>query len=131
MVEGIGRAFTLLVLSLALVGCGGSGPGGSSDVTPQAARTCLEEAGAEASTDDDDLDYVAMDAGVGAVYSDFGRNAATVVFERSESDAGQTAEAYRLFGATDEQLEERGSVLILWSKTPTDEESAAVDGCLE
>ena len=58
-----------------------------------------------------------------------------VIFERSESDARRTEEAYRLFaegfGTTVQDiLERRGSVVVYWDKTPNEDEQARLDGCL-
>lgn len=115
-----------------LVGCGGGGASYSLDST----ASCLEGKGATVSTDDDDLDYVAQDAGEGALDAEVRGNEVTIVFERSGGDAERTEAAYKVFaGAFDTSvediLERRGNVVIVWDKTPDEGESGVVDECLQ
>jgi hypothetical protein len=125
--RNVRRHVLAMVVATTVAGCGGE----EWAATPQSARACLETAGARASTDADDLDYIAQDAGVGAVYADFGRQSATVVFERSEADIEQTEGSYKLFGVTDGYLDKHGSIMVVWDRPPKDEERTTVEACLE
>jgi hypothetical protein len=80
------------------------------------------------SQDQDDLDLIAENAGVGAIQVLWPRNEAMVVVERSEGDAEDTEQSYEAFGGTD--LERRGQVVVAWTNSPTDEEREDVDACL-
>lgn len=118
--------------SFFLAGCGG---GGSSGATPTSFASCLSAAGYEPSSNKDDMDYVAQDAGVGAVVSDIGRNNVTVVFERSDGDSERTMKAYEFFAEAfdspvNDILTRDGSVVILWERTPTSDERSTVTDCL-
>jgi hypothetical protein len=75
------------------------------------------------------LDFIAEDAGDGALEAEIGRNTVTVVVERNGNDAEDTLNAYESFG--DGVHERHGNVVLVWSKTPTDDEREAVESCLD
>jgi hypothetical protein len=129
MQAGPPRASTLLgiVLTVAVAACAG---GGGSSATPDSAAACHRDKTDSVETNREEIDYVAQDAGVGALSADIAENTVTLVFERSDSDANQTAAAYGAFGADDEHLDKRGSVVVVWDKSPTDEEKSVIDDCL-
>jgi hypothetical protein len=125
--------FAVLTLLLAgvVAGCGGGGTSYSLEDTV----SCLRTDGVQVSTDDDDLDYVAQDAGEGALYAEMEPNSVTVVFERTAGDAKNTEAAYKLFaGAFDTSVEDtlqrHGNAVVLWDKTPTEDEATQVEDCL-
>jgi hypothetical protein len=119
------RILVLTIAALALVGCGGDS---GSAASPDSVADCLENDGASVERNISDLDYIAQDAGVGALGAEVGGNTATLVFERSDSDASATAQAYEMFGAS--ELDQRGSLLVVWDKTPTDAEKETLGACL-
>jgi hypothetical protein len=130
------RCVAILVLAMALVGCGGDGGG---EVTHHALRACLEDEGARVSTASDDLYGVASDdvwEGDGMVVT-IGENKAAVNVQRSEADAErlrasaeQIGEAFLEGAPLDDVLKQQGNVVVEWSESPTDEENATVEGCL-
>ena len=88
------------------------------------------------STDDDDLDYVAQDAGEGALVAEIDPNSVTIVFERSEGDARRTQAAYEIFAgafdtSTEDILHRSGNAVVVWDKTPSDDEAAQISDCLK
>ena len=97
-----------------------------------ATQPCLSDAGFEVSTNEDDLDYVAMEAKEGALYATKGEDSVTIAFERTEADAGRTRDAYALFvgDAAEDILSQDGNAAILWDGTPTDDERQVVNDCL-
>jgi hypothetical protein len=115
----IATIVTLVAVVSTLAGCGGSEP-----TDPAAVESCLRKTDV---TVDKPRDVIAEEAGVSALRLEWPKNEAHVLFERSGKDARASAEAYELF---DVQTDQRGSTLIAWTKTPTDEEKALVDGCL-
>jgi hypothetical protein len=125
----------LLAVALALAAlsaCGDSG--GSEPPTAREVASCLRDGGAKATTDRDDLDLVAAEAGVGGVLVEWERNSANVAIERSEGDAENSERAYEVFvegfGANaDELLRRDGSVVVLYDKSPTEEEASLVEDC--
>jgi hypothetical protein len=52
----------------------------------------------------------------------------TVVVERSVYDAHETERGYELIGIGN--LRERRGPVVVWDKTPTDEERKTLEGCL-
>ena len=92
----------------------------------QATQTCLVQADQDV-RGEDELDGIAQNAGEGAIGVRMGRQRVALVFERNGSDAEETADAYAVFGA---EPERRGNVLLVWDKTPTEEERATVGDCL-
>jgi predicted small lipoprotein YifL len=125
---------TVAVLAgVALAGCGGDG-GDSEPPTAREVASCVRDGGAEATTDRDDLDAVASAAGVGGVDVEWPRNSATVVIERTDSDAENTERTYELFAEgfeTDlgDTLRRDGTVVVLYDKSPTDDEAALIEDC--
>ena len=117
-------------------GLRGGGNGGGGDYAFAASRDYVEQSEAkEVITNRDELDYVAEDAGEGAFAITTETNRATVLFERTENDARRTEEAYRLFleafaSEIDDLLSRDGNVVVLWDKTPTDEERELLEDCL-
>jgi hypothetical protein len=95
----------------------------------------MQDNGYSPNTNQDDLDYVAQDAGEGAFETDIGSNSVTVVFERSDGDAKRTEAAYKVFGAAfdtpvEDILHRAGSVVVVWDKTPSDSEEQQLADCL-
>ena len=126
------RVVLIAIAMVALAGCGG---GGGSSYALEPTVSCLEGKGVSVSTDDDDLDFFAQDAGEGALEADLDRNSVTVVFERSESDAKRTKAAYSLFAGAldapaDDILQQLGNTVIAWTRTPTDDETSLLGDCL-
>jgi hypothetical protein len=124
-------SLSLATLGVALGGCGGGGASYALDDTV----SCLQGNGISVSTDEDDLDFVAQDAGEGALEAEIGENTVTVAFERSENDAKRTEAAYKIFaGALDTPVEDilnrRGNAVVAWENTPSDFESSQLDDCL-
>lgn len=86
-------------------------------------------------TNQGELDYVAQDAGAGALKAEFDGNGVTISFERSESDAKRTQRAYEAFAgafdtSTEDVLERRANAVLAWDKSPTDDEKTRVIECL-
>ena len=130
--RGLPRA-AVLVLAFVAASCGG---GGEREYGRDRTMFCLRDAGAQTSFEDEDLDYIAQEAGRGALRARLADQEVTISFERSSSDAERTAAAYRTFletgGATAaDVLERRGNAVVVWEKTPSDAEQRAVDDCLE
>jgi hypothetical protein len=114
--------------ALALAGCGGGQGSVGEDVSPEQVESCLKRAGVKTGGT---RDLIAEDAGVGSVVAELDRNRANVVIERSEGDAESTASDYEAFIENpDERLTQEGSVVVAWDKTPTDQETRAIEGCL-
>lgn len=95
-----------------------------------------ELAGFSASDSRDDQDLVAENAGVGAINVTGDNQGIQVVVERNEDDAKRTVEQYRVFagalsGSVDDLLQRHGNVVVLYDKTPTDDERTIVEDCLD
>lgn len=132
-------ATATVLAALAMQACGG---GERSTVAFADVKPCLKQAGEaagfDATTDPDELDVVAADAGDGAMTLDSDKQGISVIVERSEGDAENTANAMKtmakaLFEVSfdDETLDVRGNVVISYDKTPTDDEKALVDDCVD
>jgi hypothetical protein len=91
----------------------------------------LDIAGISVDMTRDSLDYIAMDAGVGAFSVDLDGNDAQVIFERSASDAARTANSYAILsdGPSDDLARSR-NVVIAWHRAPTAGEAQTVEDCL-
>jgi hypothetical protein len=129
----IAIAAVATTVALAAAGCGGSTK--ADEPRPFAdIKDCVVDAapggGFTASTNPDDMDLVAEDAGLGAVVLSGDNQDVQVVVERSASDAERSAEAYKAFGGTSDNVVVEGNAVIAYSKTPTDTESALVEDCL-
>lgn len=116
----------------AITGCGG---GSDETYSFRLTVSCLVQADANVSEDEDDLYAPAANAGVGGFMVDFGRNTAQVAVERNADDAERAAESYEageeLFGGdTDGLVARHGNVVVVWDKTPTDTERSTVEDCL-
>jgi hypothetical protein len=143
---------TVACSALLSAGCGGST---AAHYSVAGTSLCLRQQTLEVSRNPDDLDYVAQDAGEGALHANFtkttgsvkqtsdGRyvetltkktlNSVTVVLDRSDNDATRTKQAYEVFAAgapTKDVLFERGNAVLYWDKTPTSSERSTVENCL-
>jgi hypothetical protein len=112
-------------------GCGGGGKTYALDPT----ASCLRANGVIVTTDEEDFDNLAQDAAEGAMEAGFSENSATIAFERSDNDAKRLRAAYAIFAGAfdtpaDDILFQEGNAVIVWSKTPTEDESGQVDECL-
>lgn len=102
-------------------------------VSRGAVLSCFNRSSSEMMVDtrSGDLDYIAQDAGEGALIARFPGNQATIAFERSTNDAKRTADAYRAIGGpTSDILSRTSNAVIVWDKTPTSGERSTVEGCL-
>lgn len=124
----------IAVLTVALlVGATACG-GGDENYSAEATGDCLAE-DVVVKTSEEELDYVAAEAGEGALEAELDENTVTIAFERTSSDAEDTEASYRVFidafgGSSDGKLERKGNAVLLWEKTPTDAERKFVDDCL-
>jgi hypothetical protein len=126
----------LLCVAVAAVstGCGGS----SQTFTETTTLACLEEeAGVtDINTRQSSLDYVAQDAAEGAMEVEVSSgNTVAVLFEGTSNDAQRTSAAYGVFAEAfdspvDDILDTRSNVVLLWERTPSDDERNLVAGCL-
>lgn len=127
MTTRIRLAAVATVLTLAACG-GGAGGTAARDVSPDQVEGCLKRAGVGTGGT---RDVIAEDAGVGSVVAEFDRNRANIVIERSEGDAESTARDYEAFIENPgERLSRQGSVVVAYDKTPTDQETRTIEGCL-
>jgi hypothetical protein len=122
---------SLGILALA-AGCGG---GGSSTKSVDEVSSCLRDSGAQVSTSQDDLDYVAQDATLGALKADIGATSVTVTFDRTEGDAKRTEAAYKIFAGAldvpiDDVLARQGATVVIWDDAPSDDEASQLGSCL-
>jgi hypothetical protein len=127
-----GVGFALGAVAVAVVLLTRSGGGASLSDLPQT-KACLDRSArvAATSTRKDDVDYIARDAGVGAIAVHFTDGvAATVVFERSGRDARQTDAVYTAVGGIGADFELSRNVVVAWRKSPYVDDRSLIDGCL-
>jgi hypothetical protein len=131
---------TAVLIGLVVVGlfaCGGEGGGGRDGTfSRNASATCLRAAGAEVSTAQADLDYVAETASAGGIYATVDGETVTIAFSRTENDAERLEAAYKAFAEgfevpVDDILKREGNAVLMWDATPTDEQVSTVEGCLK
>jgi hypothetical protein len=121
---------TGLVLAVA---CGG---GGGGEATRESVESCLREANAEVTTNEDDLYSIADPIWEGeGLVTTIGENDAALAVMRSESDAQRLVSCAELFyegmdTPSDDVLKWYGSVVVEWSEAPTDEETTTLEGCV-
>jgi hypothetical protein len=122
----------LLLAATVLAGCGG---GDEAMYSVRPTVTCLVQLGAPVTQDEAELYDVAEGAGEGGFMVRFERNGVAVGVERTAEDAKRSENAYRMsaeFFESDpgDLLERHGNVVILWEKTPTEDERRIVEDCL-
>jgi hypothetical protein len=118
------------VLALVASSCGGSG---SKTYTSAATGKCLAKAGAKITGR---VDFVASTALGGAFKATLpDHDFVTIAFGKTESDAGNIADAYRRFSAANvginDVLREQGNAVMLWHEHPSDADAAEVTDCLK
>lgn len=129
------KAVLLAATLFVVAGCGSSGSSSMHDYA--AVASCLSDwagdSGLTASTDSDQLDSISANAGQGAIALHGDRQEVQVSVERSGPDAKQTAKNYEPFfgGDAGDRLLVDGNVVAAYTKTPTDEERAVVEGCVK
>jgi hypothetical protein len=124
-----------MVATLLALACSACGDSPAEHFSLAATDLCLRQHGLATSTQAADLDYIAQDAGEGAIEAKLATNGVTLAFDRTPDDAGRTEGAYRAastaFGASAKGiLDRRGNVTLVWDNTPTGKEHAAIRGCL-
>lgn len=138
------RLVAIVALFLTLTGvASGCGGGDGKTVTAADLERCLKDDDVLATLGSEELDYVAEAAGDGGIYVNYGDpipdapngNRANVAVERSGSDAKRTEAAYKVFAkafssSTEDVLMRKGNVVVLWDKTPTDDERSTIEDCL-
>ena len=126
MLPRLARPAAVVTACLVLAGCGGE----EKTYDFEAVESCLRDnAGAGVSTNSEDLDLISEAAGIGGIQVRVGKNEAQVAVERAEADAKNTERLYEAFGVP--EMKREGNVVVAWTKTPTDAEREAVEGCLE
>jgi hypothetical protein len=128
----IGVGFALGAVAVAVVLLTRTGGGPSLFDLPRT-KACLDRSArvAATSTRKGDVDYIARDAGVGAIAVRFtGGVGATVVFERSDRAARQTDAVYTAVGGIGADFELSRNVVVAWRKSPYVDERSLIDGCL-
>ena len=125
MSRSLAALVTFLVTTA--VGCGGGGT-----MTFEAVRSCLEDGsapdGLELSTDKDDLDLLAEQAGLCAVRLSNDVQEIHVLVERSSEDAENAKRGYDAFNVTAEQ---HGNVLVAANKSLSEDERRFIEPCVE
>jgi hypothetical protein len=127
-------AVPLLAVALA-AGCGG---GGGKTYSASETQACLERAvtaapgfAAVSDVSREDADYIALDAINGGYFVTVGQTGVNVSFYRNGDDPGDALRAYTALGGSEgAKLYRKGNAVLAWDDTPTDDEKAAVDGCL-
>jgi hypothetical protein len=124
------RAGAVFVLVLVLAGCGGSG--GPSSFSAADTRLCLKKD--DKLKLDRKLDFVASTATGGALHVVMPKNAVTVVFGESESDANNINDAYHRFVARNVGIEDiirqDKNAVLLFKNHPSDADIATIEDCL-
>jgi hypothetical protein len=122
------RAAVLLVIVLAIAGCGG----GPADFTLQKTRACLKKnrtvrIGGK-------LDFVASTATGGALRARTPHNGVTLVLGATVEDADNINDAYHTFHAknvgVEDILRQDRNAVLLFRHHPTDEDIATIENCL-
>ena len=135
------RALTLAGLVLAVSACGG---GDDAEAFPplSVAKKCYEQAGVSAREWKNPHvgNLLPKKAPGGELIVEFGRNNASLFFDRNAADAQKTERQAERFieasvGQFDgdwnrELVERRGNVTISWKSPPTDRERKLVAGCV-
>jgi hypothetical protein len=124
------RAGAVLVVLLVLAGCGGSGE--PSKYTLEKTRQCLKKHGGVKLNRK--LDFVASTATGGALHAVLPKNAVTIVFGATDSDATNINEAYHRFVARnvgiEDILRQDKNVVLLFKNHPSDADLATIENCL-
>jgi hypothetical protein len=111
----------------ALAGCA-SGPG---NYSMKKTRACIrQEGGVRFRPLTPRADFVASLASGGAFALSFPHNAVTVTFGDDDKEAGSLAAGYRRL-STFATVETDRNVAIVWTATPSDQESAKIHDCLK
>ena len=119
----------LLVLVLALAGCGSS----EKTYTDSKTRLCLQSHGAKIESANSDI--VASTATGGAFRARLPDNFVTVVFGATVADANNINDAYHRFSGKnvglDDVLNQQSNVVMLWHEHPLPADVTAVTACLK
>lgn len=96
-----------------------------------ATRACLEGTSADVDPDPENVDYIALGAGRGAIRAEFDSHEVILSFSRNVSDAKDVKAAYDALPGSDEgRIDQKGNAVMAWSNAPTDEELKTVKDCL-
>lgn len=124
------RVASVVVVCLALAGCGG---GGSAPVWTRAAtRACLVSRGLHPQRVQQTADLVASTATNGALHVPLRGNGATILFGADDAEAERLGQAYARVAPKDyvAPRELNRNVLIQWQIQPSDAQARAVRECL-